>query len=148
MHTGERWKERARQKFREGERGGRQKWMKGRNFRAGGSWGGGRGEKNGCKEGKREEERVRKEKVREGNGGRRTEGGWGGGQRMRQEMVGQRLVQYLKKKRHTQQKDVKYDREGERERNEICPNLAFQDHQLIIHFSKINFSNSAGHNAH
>ena len=46
MHTGERWKERARQKFREGERGGRQKWMKGRNFRAGGSWGGrGGGEK-------------------------------------------------------------------------------------------------------
>ena len=43
MHTGERWKERARQKFREGERGGRQKWMKGRNFRAGGSWGGGGG---------------------------------------------------------------------------------------------------------
>jgi len=35
-------------------------------------------------------------------------------------MVAQGLVQYLKKKRHTQQKNVKYDREGggekERER--------------------------------
>ena len=68
-------------------------------------------------------------------------------------MVAQGLVQYLKKKRHTQQKNVKYDREGgregererERERGKICPNLAFQDHQLIIHLSKMNFSNSAGY---
>ena len=37
-------------------------------------------------------------------------------------------------------------RERERER-EICPSLAFQDHQLIIHLSKIKFSNSAGYNA-
>ena len=37
---------------------------------------------------------------------------------------------------------------GGRERAEICPSLAFQDHQLIIHLSKINFSNNAGYNAH
>ena len=55
---------------------------------------------------------MRKEKAREGNG-ERTE------RREREEMVGQRLVYHLKKKRHTQEKDVQYEsnREGgERER--------------------------------
>ena len=55
---------------------------------------------------------MRKEKVREGNGGMRTEkggGGWG-----EEEMVPQGLVQHLKKKSHTQEKDVKYESKRER----------------------------------
>ena len=43
---------------------------------------------------------------------------WGGGgvrRREREEMVGHRLVQHLKKKRHTWKKDVRYVSERERE---------------------------------
>ena len=31
----------------------------------------------------------------------------------------------------------KKERENERERAEICPSLAFQDYQLIVHLSKM-----------
>ena len=57
---------------------------------------------------------MRKEKVREGSGGRNAGGGGSGGER--EEMVGHRLVQHLKKKRHTWKKDVKYVSETDRER--------------------------------
>ena len=78
MHTGERWKERARQTdiLREMEKEeAREKWMKGRNFReregGGGGWGGGR-EKwmKGMKErgGESQEKDVKYESKR---------GGWG-----------------------------------------------------------------------
>ena len=64
MHTGERWKETARCKTEiEIERGGREKWMKGRNFR--GEWGGGGGERKMD---------VRKE--REGEEGESERGQW------------------------------------------------------------------------
>ena len=33
--------------------------------------------------------------------------------------------------------DRQTERDTERERSEICPSLAFQDHQLIIHLSKM-----------
>ena len=39
-------------------------------------------------------------------------GGVGVREGEREEMVGQRLVQHLKKKRHTQEKDVKYECKG------------------------------------
>ena len=45
-------------------------------------------------------------------GGELRRGGGGDEEGEREEMVAQGLVQYLKKKRHTQQKNVKYDREG------------------------------------
>ena len=99
-HTEERWKERARQteiySEREKERG-REKWMKGSNFRErtkGGAVGGGGVERNGSKEGKREREGEEGERAMEGGELRR---GGGGEEGEREEMVAQRLVQYLKK---------------------------------------------------
>ena len=124
--------------YRGGEKeGGREKWMKGRNFREGGGGGGGVREKwmKRRKE-KREEERVKKEKVR-GQWGRGVRGG------EREEMVGQMLVQHLKKKKLPGERCEVWDQRGEgeggrkRERAEICPSLAFQDYQLIVHLSKM-----------
>ena len=75
--------------------------------------------------------------MREDNGGRRTERGGGAGFRGGDSRTETGVASETAKGREGGREGGEREIMREKKRAEICPSLAFQDHELIIHSSKM-----------